>query len=383
MTLDPTGYTPKLADEWKDDIDQDQRANIDPALDQSANSPLGQLNGITAAALAELDGNILAVYRSAHVEFAEGESLDALVALNGVIRLSAAGSTVQLTLTGTNGTVIPIGSVVGSTITLHKYATEEEVTISGGTASVQARAIETGPQNDNSGTLTRIDTPISGWATSTNAADALPGRDIETDAELRLRRISLLATAGSATVDAIRADLLQVEDVSSVTIFENDTNTTDGDGVPAHAFEAVVVGGDDEDIAQAILEVKAAGILAHGTTTEVVQDEQGFDHTIKFSRPVTVQVQGAIEITEVDDTFPINGAELIANDIMEYINTLPVGGDVKLMKWVDIAFNTSGVVDVGTVVLGEYPGSLTAANVVIGSREKANLDGPQITVNIP
>lgn len=78
------------------------------------------------------------------------------------------------------------------------------------------------------GTLTEIVTPIAGWQSVTNFKAGVTGRNVETDAELRIRRANSLRVLGNATVEAIRSRLLQeVPGVSSVTIFENVTMTQD------------------------------------------------------------------------------------------------------------------------------------------------------------
>lgn len=74
--------------------------------------------------------------------------------------------------------------------------------------------------------LNTILTPIAGWTSITNPEAGVTGSDRETDAELRIRRLNSLRLLGAATVEAIRARLLQeVPGVSSVTIFENVTMT--------------------------------------------------------------------------------------------------------------------------------------------------------------
>jgi len=78
------------------------------------------------------------------------------------------------------------------------------------------------------GSLTEIVTPVAGWTSITNFKAGVTGRNQETDEELRLRRAQSLRVLGAATVEAIRARLLQeVPGVSSVTIFENVTLTQD------------------------------------------------------------------------------------------------------------------------------------------------------------
>lgn len=76
------------------------------------------------------------------------------------------------------------------------------------------------------GSLTEILTPIAGWQSLTNTTAGITGREIETDAELRLRRQNSVRIIGAATVEAIRARLLQeVAGVTQAFVFENRTMT--------------------------------------------------------------------------------------------------------------------------------------------------------------
>lgn len=87
-------------------------------------------------------------------------------------------------------------------------------------------AQEFGPIPAPAGSLTDILSPVAGWISLTNYDAGITGSNQETDAELRLRRLNSLRLLGAATVEAIRARLLQeVPGVTSVIIFENVTMT--------------------------------------------------------------------------------------------------------------------------------------------------------------
>ena len=83
-----------------------------------------------------------------------------------------------------------------------------------------------GPIPAPANTLTEILTPIAGWQSLTNFQAGATGRNTETDAELRLRRLNSLRAIGYATVEAIIARVGQeVPGVTSVLVFENITIT--------------------------------------------------------------------------------------------------------------------------------------------------------------
>lgn len=85
-------------------------------------------------------------------------------------------------------------------------------------------SVDFGPVPCPANSLTEIITPISGWDSITNPTAGINGRFIETDSELRIRRARSIALSGNATVEAIRAHLLQdVPGVTSALVFENTT----------------------------------------------------------------------------------------------------------------------------------------------------------------
>ncbi len=88
--------------------------------------------------------------------------------------------------------------------------------------------------------------------------------------------------------------------------------TTDSRGIEAKSVAAVVVGGTNEDIAQAIAK-KSANINSFFGTTEVdVTDNQGQVNKIKFSRPEEVEIDVEVNITVTDSSlFPASTQDAI------------------------------------------------------------------------
>jgi len=149
--------------------------------------------------------------------------------------------------------------------------------------SVNVQAVDTGPTIANTGTLSVIDTPISGWDTLVNIADATVGRDVETNTDFRVRREQQIARAGAATPPAVFADVSNVDDVTAVIVFFNNLAIVDLDGRPPHSVDIVVQDGDEDEITQAIFDTVGGGITFVGDITKVFTDDQGFSQTIKFS----------------------------------------------------------------------------------------------------
>lgn len=357
------GFSSKPLEVIVEEIQDSVKADIDPGINTSATSVAGQFIGIVAAVASEVWEAMEATHSSFDPEQASGLFLDFLASLTGTLREPATYSTVTATLNLNNGTTVPAGSqayVSGNTAAV--FETLADATNSSGIAanvSVAMRATTTGPVVANAGTLTVILTPVAGWNSITNAADATLGVDEETDAELRLRREEELRATGAASVEAIRADLLAVTGVEEVYIFENTTLITDGTGLPGKAFECLVLGGDAADVAEQIFLSKAAGIQAFGDETEVVVDSQGFNHTIQFTRPTEKVILFRVELTK-DATYPAGGdADVRTAIFTQADDELGIGDDIIISRYYDPVFGISGVTDV--TVLKAYDNATLAS----------------------
>lgn len=234
-------------------------------------------------------------------------------------------------------------------------------------AQVDVEAEEEGPTQAVAGTLTVIETPVSGLDRVLNKSDATVGRGVETDNELRLRREDSLQVAGAATIDAIRSRIRNLEGVTSVLVVENDTDAVDGSGRPEHSFEVIVAGGDDQEIADEIFAAKAVGVKTYGTETETVVDDQGFSHTVKFSRFTAVPIFIEIDL-ETDDDYPVDGDDQVKAALAARGNESFEGG--------------SNVVVYPTLVgvLDEIPG-ITDFEIRVGTALNPTLDN-NVTISV-
>jgi uncharacterized phage protein gp47/JayE len=249
-------------------------------------------------------------------------------------------------------------------------------------ATVGATAQVTGPVQAIAGTLTVIETPVTGWNSVSNALDAVPGTDLETDAAFRLRRLEELAIAGRATTNAIRSQLLKIVDVTAVVVFENDLAVVDVDGRPPKSVDIVVEGGDNDDIAEEIFDVVAAGIQTIGDITEVVTDSQGFAQTVKFSRPSLVNIWVEVDLTINANLFPVDGDAQVEAAIVAWGDSRGIGTDVVVHGSDSLECSIGDIPGITDVVLrvGKTVSPTLDVNIVINPRELADFDTSRITV---
>jgi uncharacterized phage protein gp47/JayE len=211
------------------------------------------------------------------------------------------------------------------------------------------------------------------------------GTERETDTELRARAEETVTGGGDATHDALVAELInETPGVSSVTIYENktDNDNTGTGGLPPHSFEAVVFGGDDEDVAETIFDKKAitsrdySGVRGTSVSTTVTSEVNGQQRTIEWSRPTEVDIDMSLDII-IDDTYV--GDDSLRDDIVEYIGGeltngstvvgLGVGENVRVDRIRDIVVGSdTGVIGFDYSIDGT-PLSFTPSSATIDGLE--------------
>lgn len=436
-----TGFNKKTRQEILDEVNARLKATISPNLNTESTSIIGQISGILADQIAE-DWNVLEdIYLSQYPDSAEAASLDGVASITGATRLPATESTVTLIATGDDTTSLPVGrqarvpsgaifqttgaatialatawspttaysigdlrrndapnniyvcTVAGTsagaggptgtgTAIVDNTVTWRFVGDGEGYATVAAQATVTGPSVALAYQVTEIVTAASGWLGVNNLSDAVTGTNIETDAAFRIRREDLLTVSGKAALDAIRADILSVDGVLAAFVFENATDAVDGNGLPPHSIECVVLGGTDADVAEAIFGSKAAGIATYGDDiSEVVTDSQGDTHTILASRPDEIEIYIAITVVTNGD-YPADGDTQVQSALKALGDTLTIGDSVVynqfLAETLETADGVSGVVDVQSLALDKQPVTVTSGNTELFTLS----DGQTLTVRV-
>ena len=290
----------------------------------------GQWLGVCALALFDAAQVAVAVYNSFSPATAQGDALSRNVAINGIARLVASHSTVDVRIVGQAGTVITRGQCEDTQG--NKWDLPESVAIPlSGEITVTATAVEIGDITAAAGSVSKIATPTRGWQTVENPLPATPGRAIETDAELRARQKESTMLGNRTALGGIIGAVLAVDGVIRAKGYENDAGVTNADGIPAHTVAIVADGGDAQTISETIAAHKAPGVGTFGDNIHEVTDEYGAVNTIKFYRstPITVTVQCTIKARQ---GYISTTAEKMKQAIVDYIGGLKIGDDVYVTK---------------------------------------------------
>lgn len=389
--LTATGMEIPTIDEITAAIGTAARAAIDPALDTSAESVIGQLIGIFAERERSAWLAIRDVWQAGAPSGASGQSLIQLALLTGTVKRSATKSRVTASVNLNAGVTLPAGSRARVGVDSDAlFETIADVTNPGGSpANVAAvmTAVTAGAVRANAGTLNTIVTPISGWNSVTNALDADLGLSDETDTELRARREAELRVSGAANIDAIVADVDAVDGVLDVRGTENDTDAT-VDGLPPHSFRLVIWDGnpaaaDDDAVGQAIWDAKPTGIQSVGVTTGDALDANGDVRTMSFDRATEDLVYLGLDIETDPSTFPADGEDQIKAALVAYADAhWTISEDVVLSALYGPVFTVSGVRRVSAIRAGFAPAPVGTSDLSVAADEIARADTSRVTLVI-
>lgn len=156
----------------------------------------------------------------AYVDETSGEYIDKRCAEYGITRKSGSKATVTLTITGTDGTLIPSSKVFLTSDAL-EFLSDASITITNGTATVTATAAEIGEDyNVAVGSITKQFVNLSGITAVTNVSAATGGANAETDASLVARLYEYLQkTATSGNSNHYKQWALEVDGVGNAKVF--------------------------------------------------------------------------------------------------------------------------------------------------------------------
>ena len=333
-TIDANGITaPTYADVLA--FLQDQYRSIygaDTYLEPDSQD--GQLLGVFAKAISDVNSVAIAIYRSFSPATAQGDALSSNVKINGIARKIASYSSADLVLIGQAGKTIANGAAKDTNGV--QWMLPATVTIPpSGTITVTATCATIGDVSARADTINQIATPVLGWQSVTNPADAAEGAPVESDAALRQRQTVSTALPSLTVLDGIIGAVANVPGVTRYVAYENDTSSTDANGIPSHSISLVVEGGDATAIANAIAAKKTPGAGTFGTTSIVVADIYGRPITISFFRPTGAPIGATVTIKALGG-YTTQAGQQIQQAVSDYINGVQIGGGLSgSVEWGD------------------------------------------------
>lgn len=371
---------------------QDERESIAsrwnfylPGRRTDSQSVNGRIISIEAELVDNQNGQIGALLESFSPFTARGNLLSRLSTLMSKRRREAVRSSVTLTVTaGVAGATIPAGSIVAQASGSAKFTTTVAVVVApSGSASVPATATEDGAIEVAAGTLTKIDTPVSGWVSVTNAEDASIGRSRESDGQLRARMLAT-SSAPVGTPEGIATAISEVDGVTYQNVLENRTSVVNAIGMPPHSVFPIVDGGADQAIGDALLRSVAEGI-DYTEDTDIPTGPNWVEVTainpanqqprqVWFARPTPLSGAVVVNIS-TDSEFHADGVARIKSAIVEFVASWPVGKTLFASR-LYTPINTVPGIDVNSVTIN------ATDRLVPDPYERIVFAGADITVTV-
>lgn len=391
--ITPTGVTAPPYSDILESLKASFRSIYGADAYLEADSQDGQLLAIFAKAISDCNDSVKAAYASFSPNGAIGAGLSANVKINGIQRIPATNSTATLVLTGQPGTTIFNG--VARDINNQNWLLPASVTIpSGGTIAATAIAQNTGPINAAPNEIRIIGTPVAGWLTVSNPADAAAGKPEETDAQLRQRQ-TISTSQGQTLTRAILSAVENVDGVQMARIYDNDTGSTDSNGIPAHSFALVVLGGDATAIATAIMSKKGPGPATYGSTTIALIDSVGNTESISFTIPTELDLDVHVDLTALTGYTSAVGVK-IQEAINAQVIALITGNPVYVSRLYQAALlltdingvplavpdPDAGTYKINTLTAGLHGGSLGTTDIAVTFSQKPRAQIVNISLTV-
>lgn len=301
--------------EFEDMVDDTLQRIVDDDVGITNTSIGSVVRTLVEAIISEIDVAQYTVYQayiSKTIDKAEGEDLEDVVSILSIFRNQAKYCTGEVTFSVTEisdaDIDIPDGSIVSTQQNangaIYEFQTVGDCILKGGESSVKVPIISTeaGSIYIPAGSVTVISDAIIGIAEVTNENAINGGADIETDDELRDRAKDALNKFGKGTCDAIRAAIMDVDDVIDVSVYDMRSGVGTVDVL---VMLRNMPPSEDKikEIETVIDNTKAGGIVAHLQFP-----------TIKYI-DVDITINSDVQYNEQD----------VFNEVYEYIDTLGIG----------------------------------------------------------
>lgn len=372
-TYDSNGINMAPYADVKSDMDADGKELWGEGINLDPDGFVGGSFEINSQALAVINQLIQDAYDGFRIPNATGAALDSLIALIGLERQSQAYSTATLTLTSTQPTTVIAGSLYGTSSGIN-FATDTAVVFSAaGSQDVAATAVLPGELNAAIAEIDQIVTSVYGVTSVTNAAAAIPGRDRETDAEIRVRHSAATATSGENDAASIYEAVGAVDGVSSVYVQDNDI-----DGYVAVS----VIGGSDDDVAQAIANNLTIGIPTVGTTAvDIYNTTTRQTKTINFTRATNLPIYITMTITAATGLFPDDGTDQIKAALAAHFELLEINDDVIYSALYAPIYSVDGVT-VNSLFTGIAASPTGTSDITVTNANRATIAASNISITV-
>lgn len=320
-SIGPTGLTLQTRDELLAFYTAAYQSIYGADINLASDTPDGQMMNIQIQAVLDLQDLLMQIYNMFDPDNAIGVILDQRVSINGIQR--EAGTF----------TVTPVTLVINQALNLYgldqdaqqiytvadgegnQWKLIDSVNVPGpGTYVYNFQSAVPGAVLTVPNTINVPVTIVLGVETINNPTAALSvGINEESDAVLKVRRQKSVSLASQGYLQGLLAALENINGVTSAFVYENNSSSTDGDGVPSHSIWVIVAGtADPAQIAQAIYTKRNAGCGMFGAISYTITQVDGTPFIVKWDDVEAENLFISFTASSIDGINPPNIAAIRA-----------------------------------------------------------------------
>jgi len=260
-------------------------------INLDSDSPDGQAINLFIQSVLDLEDLLTQIYNSFDPDNAIGAVLDQRVAINGIQRQAGTYTITNVTLVIAQALnlygldqegqeIFTVADNAGN----HWQLIASQTIATPGTYVYAFKAATPGANLTIPNTITVPVTIILGVTSINNPTTYTTlGINEETDAQLKIRRQQSVSLSSQGYLASLLAALENINGITSAFVYENNTNATNGDGVPGHSIWVIVAGtAAAADIANAIYTKRNAGCGMYGATSFTVTQVDGSSFVVNW-----------------------------------------------------------------------------------------------------
>lgn len=259
-------------------------------LNKQWSTPQGQMVASISAELSDMHNNIIELMNLVDPRFSYGVMQDGVGEIYFLSRQKATHSVVQLTFRGLTGVVIPEGFLCVDRNGNQWETTEGKFIASSGSITINAQAVKAGAITAEVGEIDQIVNSTDNIDSVTNNTPAIVGRDTESRESFEERRRESVAKNSKGMNASVLGEVSNLNGVVDCYVVDNPTDETITVGKTEYplirnSLAVSVVGGNDNDIARAILIKGGTACSFVGNTEVIYEDWENFE-----SYPLNIQL---------------------------------------------------------------------------------------------
>lgn len=340
-------------------------------INLDSDTPDGQMLALFAKEIETIHHGVSFIVQMLDPYQATGQWLEQRALYAGISRITASYSYVdEVIITGSPKTNVPINSIFVDP-NKNKWVSTQQIILNDlGSARVKLRSYELGYFKLNKHDQLSLSTIIIGIEKVIANTDSYGGVDEETDAQLLKRFILSHSANNYDDKQGIKAALLNITGVVKCEVYENYTNKNDENGVPAHSLNAVILGGDDTEIANVIAKKKIGGCGLFGCVEKLIilRDAK---RTVYFDRPTKKNISVSMILGRYQ-TFSDIDIDAIKSNLMSL--DFNIGENVYATRLISNINLTDGFY-IKSLVINN------ASIVEVAAREYASIANVEVLIN--